>query len=377
MRAFALFCGGMADEPREELSGRTPLEVAKTPFLDSLVRAGKLGTANFTPRALSPAEDIACLSILGYDPTEFYTGLAPLEAMAMGVPQDDRDVTFRCDFITVADDTFVDVADRISQHESRHLADDLNAALQMTDFRFYAGSNSRGILVFKGTASDELDDLECVPPPHAAGKKISKILPQGKGARILAGFVEKAKKVLTDHEINRVRIDLKENPANMVWPWGQGKKPKLPAFSERTGLRGTVVSDSLAARGIGQACGLSHSETLAEALKGDSDFVFAYLSGKNADVKEKIRRIEEFDKHTLGPVCRYAAKHPDVKILIGTDLLWPSGRAPQAGETPFLIHGQGVDAEPAERFTENTAKQKRFVFDDGYKLLFNFIGKKP
>ena len=378
MRFFSLFCGGMADEPREELSGRTPLEVAKTPFIDSLLKTGRVGSVNFIPRTLSPSAEIACMALLGYDPAEYYTGLAPLEAMGMGISQDDRDVAFRCDFVTVADDTFVDVAGRISRKEFDRLAGDLSAGIGDAVLKFYPADENRGILIFKdSSASEELDDLECVPPPRAAGQKISKILPQGKGALILKEVVDKAKKILDNHEINRVRIDLKENPANMIWLWGQGKRPKLPAFSERFGVRGRVVSEALSVCGLAQSCGLGTAGNLSEALKAEEEFIFAYLPAKNGALKEKIRRIEEFDAHIVGPVCRYVAKHPESRILLGTDLVWPAGQpAPQVGDVPFLLQGPGIEAAPGERYAENAiTRHKRFAVDEGHKLLSILFGK--
>src|SRR3989338_8883145 len=107
-KVFLLVCDQMADEPVAQLNGRTPLEVAKTPHMDALAQQGKVGTVALVPHSLSPAADVAMFSLLGYDPQEFYTGLAPLEALAMGLSQNDPDVAFRCDLVTVADGRMVD-----------------------------------------------------------------------------------------------------------------------------------------------------------------------------------------------------------------------------------------------------------------------------
>ncbi len=380
MRSFALFCGGMAARPSEILSGRTPLEVAKTPFIDSLVKKGKIGSVNFVPRSLPASRDVACMAMLGYDPEVHYTGLAPLEAAALNIPQDDREVAFCFDFITVSEDAFVDVTRRLSAKESEILVSDLNSKLQDPAAQFFAGRSHEGILIFKDSGiSDELDELECVPPANAPGQKVSKILPRGKHAPRVKELMDKAKKILEDHEINRVRIDLKENPASMVWPWGQGKKPKLPGFESQFGVKGVAVSDVDFVRGLALNCGLSLAPSLSAALEKESEFIFVYLPAvaSELDLMAKIRRIEEFDAQVVGPVCRAAEKEGTSRILIGTDLLGSEGDGlPMAGDVPFLIQGEGADAEPVDRFCENAAHHKRFAFDDGYKLMGHFLGKK-
>ena len=108
-----LLCDAMAHEPMEALDGRTPLEVAKTPVMDALAKNGRVGMVNWVPRSLEVAavdggQDIACMAALGYDPLEFYTGLAPLEALALSIPADDHEVIFRCDLVTVAEGVLTD-----------------------------------------------------------------------------------------------------------------------------------------------------------------------------------------------------------------------------------------------------------------------------
>ncbi len=379
MRTFALFCGGMADRPSEALSGRTPLEVAKTPWIDSLVKKGRVGSVNFVPRSLSASRDVACMAMLGYDPQEYYTGLAPLEALALDIFQDDRDVAFRFDFITVSDDTFVDVTRRISSRESEILVNELNSKFGDSHARFFKGRSHEGILMFKDSSfTEDLDELECVPPANASGQKMTKILPRGKNASVLKELMSKAKKILDDNEINRVRIDLKENPANMIWPWGQGKKPKLPSFEGRYGARGVVVSEADFVVGLALNCGLAISPKISEAIERETAFIFSYTPAhpERSDLMAKIRRIEEFDAQVVAPVCRAAEKSGAYRILIGTDLIEPIGQdLPAVGDVPFLIQGEGVEPEPCERFSEKAAQQKRFAFDEGHKLMAYFLGK--
>ena len=380
MKTFALFCGGMADRPSEMLSGRTPLEVAKTPHLDALVKKGRVGSVNFVPRSLSASRDVACMAMLGYDPQEYYTGLAPLEALALEISQDDRDVAFRFDFITVSEDIFVDVTRRLSSRESEILVTELNSKFGDAKAHFFKGHSHEGILMFKDSGSSEdLDELECVPPANASGQKITKLLPRGKSASALKDMMSKARKILEDHEINRVRIDLKENPANMIWPWGQGKKPKLPGFEGRYGVRGGIVSETDFVKGLALNCGLTLFPTLAQAIENEAEFVFTYTPARPEpnDLMAKIRRIEEFDAQVVGPVCKATEAGGAYRILVGTDLIESAAQGlPAAGDVPFLLQGEGVEPEPScDRFCEKAAHHKRFAFDEGHKLMAYFLGK--
>src|ERR1041385_5391123 len=76
---------GCADEAQESLHGRTPLQAAHKPHMDALARCGVVGRTNNVPAPLTPASDVATLSLFGYDPLQVYTGRAPLETAAMGI----------------------------------------------------------------------------------------------------------------------------------------------------------------------------------------------------------------------------------------------------------------------------------------------------
>src|SRR5262245_64611784 len=92
---------GCADEPQASLGGKTPLQAAHTPHMDAVARAGLVGRADNVPRPLTPASDVATLSLFGYAPLEVYTGRAPPEAAAMGMRLGPSDWASRCDLVTV------------------------------------------------------------------------------------------------------------------------------------------------------------------------------------------------------------------------------------------------------------------------------------
>ena len=85
MKYIIVLGDGMADVPSEKLGGKTPLEVALKPNIDKICKMGEIGMVKTVPDGFSPGSDVANLSVMGYDPHEFYTGRSPLEAVSMGI----------------------------------------------------------------------------------------------------------------------------------------------------------------------------------------------------------------------------------------------------------------------------------------------------
>src|ERR1700722_10722456 len=92
---------GCADEPQESLGGKTPLQAAHLPHMDRIARMGVVGRSNNVPEPLTPASDVAILSLFGYDPLVVYTGRAPLETAAMGIGLGAADWAIRCNLVYV------------------------------------------------------------------------------------------------------------------------------------------------------------------------------------------------------------------------------------------------------------------------------------
>ena len=154
MKYIVILGDGMADEPVDELGGKTPLEVAQKPAIDSLAAHGELGLVKTVPDGIPPGSDAANLSVMGYNPREYYTGRSPLEAVSMGVPLADTDVTFRCNLVTLSDDapyaskTMIDYSsDEISSEEAAELIKTIQQHLGTDEFRFYPGRSYRHLLV--------------------------------------------------------------------------------------------------------------------------------------------------------------------------------------------------------------------------------------
>src|SRR5947208_4014431 len=122
MKHVIVIPDGCADEPVDALGGRTPLQAAKLPNMDRVAQLGAVGLANNVPPSLTPASDVATLSLFGYDPLQVYTGRAPLETVAMGIALGPQDWAIRCNLVYVENEEMRDfTASHITSDDGREL----------------------------------------------------------------------------------------------------------------------------------------------------------------------------------------------------------------------------------------------------------------
>lgn len=384
----------MSDRPLAELDGKTPLEVAKIPNINEVVRAGMIGLVKTVPAKMKPASDIANLSILGYDPKRYYTGRGPLEAANIGVELDADEIAFRCNLITANNDIMADYsAGHITEKESKLLIDYINEKLGSDRIKFYHGKSYRNLMVIKTKSHDEMDDLmktSCVPPHDITGHSIHQNIPMGKGASVLIKLMEDSRLILEKHEINKVRVDLKENPGNMIWLWGQGTNPNMPSFKGLFGLEGSVISAVDLVNGIGRLIGLEIIQVpgatgyydtnyegkgrfAVESLK-EKDFVFVHVeapdeAGHNGDVRAKITAIENFDKFVVGTVWNHLKGMKDYRLMILSDHATPIAVKTHVSDpAPFVMAGKGIEHNGFDIFSEKTGKLSKVKFKTGASL---------
>jgi len=401
MKYIVLVGDGMGDRPLEELGGKTPLEVARIPNMNFIAEKGRVGLTNMIPARMAPASDVANLSILGYNPRKYYTGRGPLEAANIGVDVKDDEVAFRCNLVTVSDEKMADYsAGHISSEEAAALIDELNAKMSTKDIRFYAGMSYRHLMMLKCRDKDELKGfvkLKCTPPHNIIGKRIERFLPKkGDFAEYLKRLIVESKDVLSSHEVNRVRVDLKENPANMIWLWGQGVRPFMPKFSEIFKVEGSIISAVDLIKGIGRTIGLKvvdvpgatgyydtnykgKAEYALESLK-HRDFVFVHVeapdeAGHNGDLKEKIASIEKFDRFVVGTVLeRFKSSKEEFRIVVLYDHATPLSMRTHARDyVCFAMYGTDIEQDEILYFNEKEAKLSKFRIDRGHELMEFFI----
>ncbi len=374
---YAILIGdGMADYPIAELRGKTPLQEAHTPNMDYIARNGIGGLVRTIPDSSPPGSDIANLEILGYDTTLHYTGRSPLEAAGMGIALAPDDVAFRCNLITCQDGRLVDYsAGHISTQEASELIRLLTEKLGTEEVRFYPGVSYRHLLVIK----DGPERIRTIPPHDITGQPIDEHLPQGEGQELVRKLIFDSADVLEKATVNRKRSSQGKLPANMIWLWGQGRSLRLPSTRERFGLAGGVISAVDLIKGIGLTAGLrvinvpgatgyldtnysGKAQYALEALR-ELDLVYLHVeapdeAAHNADLKAKIRAIEQFDHLVVGKVLEGLPDLGRFRIMV-----LPDHRTPVAVRThtrepvPVVIFSGDMIPDDMLAFTEAEAEK--------------------
>jgi len=402
MKYILLVPDGMLDTPLEILNNKTPLEVASTPNLDRIAFKGSVGRTQTIPKGFPASSDVANMNILGLNPSIYYTGRGPLEAANLGIDLEPDDVAFRMNFVTVSDGIMQDYsAGHIRDNETQVLIELLNKEFGSENLRFYKGKSYRNLCIFKKGKLLNLHKLKTFAPHDILGKKIKEFLPKGENSQIVLELMQKSVRLLENHEINKVRIDLGENPANMIWLWGQGLKPSLPSFEEKFGIKGGLISAVDLLKGIGKLTGLkviqvpgitgfydTNFEGKADyALKAleDLDFVFIHLeaideASHNQDLRMKILCIEKFDKLILGKILKtLEEKKEDFRLLVCPDHFTPLNlRTHTDWPVGFVIYGKGIPQDFIKEFNEKTIKESPlFVREANMLMDFLIKGKLP
>ena len=383
---------GAADEPLEELGGKTPLEAAETPNLDRISAAGRLGLVRTVPEGFEPGSDVAQMSLLGYDPLRYYSGRAPVEAAARGLRLGLDDWVFRCNLVTIADGLMADhSAGHISTEEGSSLIKELQAHITDERVSLYAGVSYRHLLVFKGMDFE----VRTYPPHDHIGKPVEKILPRGKGADVLIQLINQSQQIFAGHEVNRVRQDLGENQVSSIWLWGQGKQARLDSFRKQYGLQGAAITAVDLVRGLAKLIGFDlievpgatgfidtnyagKGQAAVEALK-KYDLVFVHIeapdeAGHQGDAEAKKKAIEQVDRHIAGPILKALEQYESWRILVLPDHPTPvHGGAHSAEPVPFAMAGTQITRVLQLGFSEANAAKAGLRIDKGCELMEYFL----
>ena len=393
MKYCIIIPDGMADYKLEKLSNRTPLEAARTPNLDNIASGGVLGLVSTVPKKFKPGSDIAILSVLGYDPAVYYTGRAPLESASLGIELGKQDWAVRCNLITINDGILEDfTAGHISDNEAELIIGLLNEGMGNNNISFHAGTSYRNIMVYKGDSRIEAD---CTPPHDIIGKSIEKYLPKGNGSEILLDLMKSSYPLLVDHDVNKVRIDLGDNPANMIWLWGQGQCPSIEPFKKLYGISGAVITGVDLLKGLATYLGWdiinvpgatayldtdygSKARCAIKAIESH-DLVLIHIeapdeAGHEGNIREKVRAIENIDRKIIGPVFNVLQKYKEFRMLVLPDHYTPISKKTHTSEpVPFTIYSSDSVKESKLSFSESNAKKTGLKVKKGYKLMSHFI----
>lgn len=389
---------GCADEPQASLDGQTPLQAARTPNMDRVAREGVVGLANNTPESLTPASDVATLSLFGYDPLRYYTGRAPLEAAAMGITLGPHDWATRCNLVTVLGGKMVDFSGgHVSIADGRAYMKAVAAQLTRPPLEFHTGVSYRNLMVYRGTATAPapFSAATRTQPPHdIPDRPVAEHLPSGPGGDLLCQLMEASRRFLPDHALNAARITRGEHPVTQVWLWGQGQAPSLPTFWERYGKRGAIVTAVDLLRGVGAflgwkridvptATGYLDTDYAAKGRAGiaaitECDLVCVHIEATDeasheGRVDAKIEALEEIDRHIVGPLWAALHDYDDWRMLVSPDHPTPlRTRTHGRGFVPWAMAGTGL-APGGMTYDEPSAAASGICLDPGCQLMQRFL----
>lgn len=399
MKYVVMLGDGMADEPIDELDGKTPIAAAKTSHIDSLARVSEIGMVHTIPKGMKPGSDTANLSVLGYDPKKYYSGRSPLEALSIGVDMEDTDVAIRCNVVTLTENedlpfeeqTILDHSSgEISTEDASFLIDAVKAELQNETFQFYVGTSYRHCLIWKEGKVTEL-----TPPHDVLGRVIGEFLPE---EEVLRHMMEVSYKVLKNHPINIARKEAGLNPANCCWFWGAGTKPMLDDFYTKTGKKGAMISAVDLLKGIAIGAGMEVIEVegangglntnytgkkdaaVKALLEEDNDFVYIHVEapdemGHQGSYERKIKSIENIDAYIVGPLVEeLQGRDVDFRLLVLPDHPTPVRlRTHTSDAVPYLLYDSTMEAEGPAGYSEKIARDTGNYFDEGYMLMNHFL----
>lgn len=397
MKYLIVLGDGMADKNIPELDNRTPLDYADTPAMDKYSKLSEIGMVRTVPEGMAPGSDTANLSVLGYNPREYYTGRSPLEALSIGVDMKPTDVALRCNIVTVSTDdlpyeekTIIDhSSSEISTEDAAVLLEAVRKELETDIYKFYVGTSYRHLTIW-----DKGEVVELTPPHDVLGQVIGQYLPKTEALREM---MKKSYDILSNHPINVERMKKGLNPANSIWFWGAGTRPALTSFKEKTGKDGVMISAVDLLKGIAVGAGMENiyvegangglhtnyrgkAEAAVNALLNGRDFAYIHVEapdemGHQGSLEKKVQAIEFLDEKVIGTVTAGLDKvGEDYRLLVLPDHPTPvSVRTHTAEAVPYLLYDSRAPKNKLWHYNEREAKMSGQEVPEGYTLIEHLL----
>ncbi len=401
MKYLVLIPDGMADERVDTLGNRTPMEAAKKPCMDHLASKATVGLVSNVPDGMVPESDTANMAILSFDPKVYSRGRSPLEAISMGLEMAPDETAYRCNVVTLSDEGEYEqkiMLDHSADEITTAEADELIKALEDhfgNDMRhFHTGVSYRHCILWKNGN----DTYDFSRPHDIIGRTIAEYLPKEEnGGGEFYRLMKESYDVLNHHPVNEARRARGLKPANSAWLWSPGKKPRLPNFTEKWGLSGTVISAVDLIKGIGLCAGMQSvdvegatgnvhtnydgkAQAAIRAFRDGADFVYVHVEGPDecghrAETENKVLSIELIDQKILAPVYEYLQSCGEAfKIMVLPDHPTPLRiRTHSIDPVPFFIYDSEKENSGTNCFCEATASETGLYISEGFTLLSKLI----
>lgn len=404
MKHLIILGDGMADWAVPSLGNKTLLQYADTPYMDRLAKMGKTGMLKTVADGFHPGSEVANMSVMGYDLPTVYEGRGVLEAASIGVDLQPDDMAMRCNLVCVEGELLKNhSAGHISTEEADVLIKYLEEKLGNDKVHFYTGVQYRHLLVIKGGDKH----VACVPPHDVPLKPfrpnlVKALRPEAEEtAALLNDLILKSQELLANHPLNLKRVAEGEDPANSIWPWSPGYRPKMEPLSDKypSIKKGSVITAVDLIRGIGHYAGLrcidvegatglyntnyeGKAQAAIEALKTD-DFVYLHIeasdeAGHEGDVPLKLKTIEYLDRRAVGPIYE-AVKDWDEPVAIAVLPDHPTPcelRTHTAEPIPFLIYYPGIEPDNVSTYDEVACQKGEYGLLDKDEFMNLFMDIK-
>lgn len=399
MKWVIIIPDGCADYPLESLGGKTPLQFANTPAMDEIARMGLVGQSDNVPLHFPAGSEVANMSLLGYDPNQFFTGRAPIEAAAQGIVLGPDDWAIRCNLVTVENQIMVDfTADHISNAEAAELLRAMQEKGEDSTLEFVPGVSYRNLLIYRGrpgTPSPFSSDTRTTAPHDLTDESVIDDFARGPGCDLLCHLMAESEPLLADHPVNKARVQQGKRPATTLWLWGLGKTPQLASFESKFGVRGAMITAVDLLRGLAALVGWDRIE-----VEGATGYLDTNYAGKGAAaigtlkthdvvcvhveatdeashegrVDEKVKALEAIDRHIVGPIHQALQKQGEYRIFVMPDHPTPvSTKKHSHGWVPFTACGTGITKDGSTTYDELSAEKSGLRFKHGWELIPKFI----
>jgi 2,3-bisphosphoglycerate-independent phosphoglycerate mutase len=396
---------GAADEPQEAFGGKTPLEAAHTPNMDRIAAMGVVARACHTPKALPAGSEIGNLSLLGYNPFENFTGRAPMEAAAQGIKLGPKDWAVRCNLVTIEDQVMRDfTADHISTDEAAKLLATVQERIASDPkFRgaveFVPGVSYRNLMLWRGEKlpSPFTSETRTRAPHDITDQSVLEDHPRGPGSDVLCDIMAASIDLFRDHPVNAARQKSGHKPATNVWLWGMGQAPRLKQFVDEYSVRGAMITAVDLLRGIAALAGWDRIEVEGATGYLDTDYAAKGRAGAAALDKydivcvhveapdeashegrgdEKVKAIEEVDRHVVGPLLEALESHGEWRVMISPDHpTFLRTKVHTHGNVPVAMAGTGITPDEFTTYGDTNAARSALAFEHGWNVMPWFIKK--
>ncbi len=400
MKYAIIIPDGAADEPQDELDGRTPLEAAHTPAMDALASRGVVARACHTPSNLPAGSEVGNMSLLGYNPQTNFTGRAPIEAAAQGIQLAPEDWAIRCNLVTIEDQTMRDfTAGHISTEEATELLATAQEELGGDGLEFIPGVSYRNLLLWRGAERPApfSMDMRATPPHDLTDKSVLNDYPRGPGSDVLNELMSATACLFADHPVNKKRIAAGRLPATNVWLWGIGRAPKLQPFAEAYGPQGAMLTAVDLLRGLASLVGWQRIEVPGATGYTDTDYaakgqvaidalnkhdlVCVHIEAPDeasheGDCAAKVKAIEEIDRHVVAPLAEALQRTAEWRLMISPDHpTFLKTKTHTHGNVPVAMAGTGIEPDQFQSYGDTNAEKSSLAFDEGWRVMGWFIGK--